>query len=239
VAAYDAFARFYDAVQGDRAEHAAYLRTLLARHHPGARSVLELACGTGSILKQLQDDYEVAGVDRSPAMLARAAEKVPGTRLVEGDMTEVRLGERFDAVLCVYDSINHLLRFEDWEATFDTAREHLAGGGIFVFDVNTERRLAELVAQRPPLVQWFDGGNLLVLDVVDGGGGEVAWEIRVFEQVERDRYRLHADDIRETAFPAARIRTSLRERFRRVRTYDDERSRPSPRSLRLHFVCWA
>jgi ubiquinone/menaquinone biosynthesis C-methylase UbiE len=31
--------------------------------------VLELACGTGSILKQLQADYSVTGLDLSPEML--------------------------------------------------------------------------------------------------------------------------------------------------------------------------
>jgi ubiquinone/menaquinone biosynthesis C-methylase UbiE len=102
---YDVFAPFYDAVQGDRVEHGAYLRGLIEKHHPQARDVLELACGTGSVLKQLQDDYQVTGVDRSEEMLAIASAKVPQARLVVGDMTEVRLGRDFDVVLCVYDSI--------------------------------------------------------------------------------------------------------------------------------------
>jgi ubiquinone/menaquinone biosynthesis C-methylase UbiE len=50
---YEVFAPFYDAVQGDRAEHVTYMRELIEKHHPTARTVLELACGTGSILKQL------------------------------------------------------------------------------------------------------------------------------------------------------------------------------------------
>jgi hypothetical protein len=39
---YTAFARFCDAAQGERAEHAAYLRELIDRYHPSARTVLEL-----------------------------------------------------------------------------------------------------------------------------------------------------------------------------------------------------
>ena len=65
---YRLFARFYDAIQGNRA-HAAFLRDLIERQHPSARTVLELACGTGSILKQLQADYSVTGLDLSPEML--------------------------------------------------------------------------------------------------------------------------------------------------------------------------
>ena len=236
---YDVFARFYDAVQGDRAEHAAYVRGLIDRHRPAARTVLELACGTGSILKQLEPDFAVTGVDRSPAMLAVAAEKVPNARLVQADMTEVGLGESFDVVLCLYDSINHLPSYSQWEALFDRAREHLADGGIFIFDINTEMRLRELAA-RPQQAIWFGDGDLVLVDVVDAEGeGAVDWHLQVFEREEGSLYRLHSERIPEVSFSVERIRGSLRERFRRVRVYDAQRSRPSSRSGRLHFVCRA
>lgn len=235
-AGYDVFARFYDAVQGDRAEHAAYLRSLIEEHQPRAETVLELACGTGSVLRQLQPHYQVVGVDLSEPMLAVAAEKLPGVRLVHADMTRVALGQRFDVVLCAYDSINHLLRFEDWEAVFDRALEHLGEGGIFVFDVNTEHQLATFIAQ-PPWTHWFGDDNLLVMDVVDGGDGVSIWSIHVFEHTGDHRYRLHMENIREVAFPAERVKAGLQKRFRRVRVYDATRSRPSARSGRLHFVC--
>ena len=107
---------------GDRAQHAAYLRSLIRRHAPRARTVLELGCGTGSILRQLWTHYEVTGVDLSEEMLERAAKKTPGIPLFRADMRTFDLGERFDVVLCVYDSINHLLRFDDWKAVFARAR---------------------------------------------------------------------------------------------------------------------
>lgn len=237
VASYDAFARFYDETQGDRAEHAAWIRSLIERHHPGAKTVLELACGTGSILKQLEARYAVTGVDLSRTMLERAAAKVPSARLVRADMTTVTLDDRFDVVLCVYDSINHLLRFRDWQAVFDRAREHLRDSGIFVFDINTQRRLAALAAAEQPLVQWFGDDNLMLFDVAARGRGVVDWRIRVFERVGDGRYRLHAEDIPETSFPVPRIKDALRKRFRRVRVLDARRARPSVNSERLHFVC--
>jgi SAM-dependent methyltransferase len=212
------------------------VRSLIQKHNPEAATILELACGTGSVLKQLQTDYDVTGVDLSERMLEIAARKVPRARLVRADMTRVALDERFDVVLCVYDSINHLLKFKEWEAAFDRARAHLEDGGVFIFDVNTERRLASFVPV-PAETQWFGDGNLMVLDVSEGGRGVFVWSIRVFEHLGDGSYRLHAEDIREVAFPADRIRRSLQKRFRRVWTYDAERSRPSPSSGRLHFVC--
>src|SRR5437588_3219313 len=155
---------------GDRAQHAAYLRALIRRHAPGARTVLELGCGTGSILRQLWTHYEVTGVDLSEEMLERAAKKTPGIPLFRADMRTFDLGERFDVVLCVYDSINHLLRFDDWKAVFAGAHKHLNENGVFIFDINTQRRLAAFVGEQP-FTQWFGEGNLMLMDVTNGGRG--------------------------------------------------------------------
>ena len=238
VTGYSAYARFYDATQGDRAQHATYVRSLLKKHHPRAKTVLELACGTGSILKQLQPHYDVTGVDLSAEMLKVARKKLPEVRLVQGDMRTVDLGEQFDVVLCVYDSINHLTRFRDWEAVFRRAREHLSDGGVFLFDINTAQRLASS-SGAPPMVQWFGNGDLMVIEIVDAPRGAVDWQIHVFERVRDRTFRLHLDEIREASFPADRIRTALRKRFTRIWTYDARRARPSAQSDRLHFVCRA
>ena len=233
---YHAFARFYDAVQGDGFEHSVFVRELIERYHPAARTVLELACGTGSILKHLQSDYEVIGLDLSAPMLAVAAEKLPGVRLVEADMTEFDLAERFDVVLCVYDSINHLLDFARWQDVFARAHEHLNDGGIFVFDINTQRRLAALSGHQPA-VRWFGDGHLLVMDVRDEGrSGIVVWRMRIFENRARDEYLLHSEDIREVSFARVQIEESLHDRFRRVSAHDRRRKRPTAASERVHFV---
>jgi hypothetical protein len=149
------------------------------------------------------------------------------------------LDDEFDVVLCVYDSINHLLRFADWEAVFDRAREHMRERGIFIFDVNTEHKLATFAATDRPLVQWFGDGNLIVVDVVGRGRGVVAWEIHVFEHVAGSDYRLHSEDISEISFAVERIKAALGKRFSRLLVVDTQRKRPSPRSERLHFVCRA
>jgi SAM-dependent methyltransferase len=234
--AYGVFAQFYDEVMGDRGREGAYVRNLLETHQPSARRVLELACGTGAILEQLDPRYELTGLDLSQEMLEVARQKVPQARLFCDDMTRFDLGERFDVVLCVFDSLNHLVSFEDWEAVFDRAREHLLDGGIFVFDVNTERKLASF-AEGPPWVQWFGEDSLLLIDVRDGEDGIYDWKLRVFEHARGSSYRLHAEDIREAAFPAEQVKAALSERFARVSIFDAERARPTTRSQRLYFVC--
>jgi len=220
---YETFARFYDAIQGDRAEALPFVLPQLE----GARTVLELACGTGSVLAHLRGDFDVLGVDLSPEMLDLAREKLPGVELLEGDMTSIRLGRHFDAVLCLYDAVNHLTSFADWERVFETALAHLEPGGVFVFDVNSEDRLDWFVG-RPPVALDFDGG-VAVIDVVDGGGRVREWDLRFFEHVEGDSYRLSHAVIPEVAFPERQIRDALAPRFGVVEVVDE--------NGRLWFTC--
>jgi hypothetical protein len=148
------------------------------------------------------------------------------------------LGERFDVVLCVYDSINHLLRFEEWRSVFARAHEHLNEDGLFIFDINTQHKLAEF-AGRPAMAEWFGDGNLMVLEISTAGRGVANWGARVFERVHDSEYRLHSEDIPEISFPPERIRAALERLFSRVSVLDSQRSRPTARSERLHFVCRA
>ena len=60
---YERFGEFYDAVIGDRRAAAEQVLELIRAAKPDAKNVLELGCGTGSILKRLQDAYEVSGLE--------------------------------------------------------------------------------------------------------------------------------------------------------------------------------
>jgi SAM-dependent methyltransferase len=232
---YHAFARFYDAVAAAGPEQAAYLRELIARHHPRARTVLELACGTGEVLAELEGDYDVTGLDVSPEMLGIAAAKLPGSRLVEADMTQFELNERFDVVLCVYDSINHLLDFAAWNELFARTHSHLNERGVLIFDAVTGRQFARLTSAGT-VTRWFGDESLAVIEVRGDGADRVVWDIRVFEREADGRYRLHAEEIPEAAFPRDRIEQSLRAHFRRVSVRDRRRSRATVASERLYYI---
>jgi SAM-dependent methyltransferase len=75
MASYDPFAKFYDAVLDEPTATVALLKTLIQEWHPEATSVLELACGTGAVLKHLHPTYQIAGLDLSEGMLALPEER--------------------------------------------------------------------------------------------------------------------------------------------------------------------
>ncbi len=71
---YSGFAPFYDRIMGDRSAEVDRIRSYISRHWPGARSLLELGCGTGALLAGLDGDLDLTGIDQSSEMLAIAAD---------------------------------------------------------------------------------------------------------------------------------------------------------------------
>lgn len=142
---FDAYAAYYDLLYRDKdyAREAAYVLGRLRRHAPQARTVLELGCGTGGHAACLAaEGLEVHGVDLSERMLERAAQRqrslpdaVRGRLSFErGDARAVRTGKRYDAVIALFHVMSYQTTNADLQAAFATAAEHLAPGGLFLFD---------------------------------------------------------------------------------------------------------
>jgi SAM-dependent methyltransferase len=107
------------------------------------RRLLDIACGTGkSFIPFLTRGYAVTACDVSPAMLERARRKpaARGADLHVGDMRILPdLGENFDLITCLDDSLNYLVSDDDLYAAFCEARARLAPDGRYLFDVNSLR----------------------------------------------------------------------------------------------------
>jgi SAM-dependent methyltransferase len=232
---YEQFSRFYDLVMGDRSKAANFTRSLIERDKPEAKTVLEIACGTGAILGFLADTYEVTGLDRSRQMVALARTKLPHIRFYRQRMTSFHIAKQFDAIVCVFDSINHLLDFREWKKVFRQVALHLNDDGLFVFDVNTLGKLRRLTNARAWSREF--GRDLVIIKVTGGRRGIFDWDVKIFEHRKREEYKLSHETIREFAPPHKRILTALRDRFKQVNVIDPEGARPSDESERLYFVC--
>ena len=234
MASYETFAKFYDAVNGEPHERILQILDYMTRHHPDAKSVLELGCGTGAILAGLGSGLALTGVDLSPEMLNFARRRCPAARFIEGDITTLALAERFDVVLCVFDTLNHVSAFDGWCATFDRVREHLNDGGLFIFDVNTLGRLRQL-GEMAPWVHDFEG-NTLIMEVEFDGASISTWDIRVFEHKRGEEYVLHHERILELGVPLNTIKEYLSEHFTLLEETDTQGAAPVDDSSRALFV---
>ncbi len=151
--------RVYDAVYGfkDYAGEAERLRALIQERLPEARSLLDVACGTGKHLEQLRRRYEVAGVDLDPEQAALARERLPGLEITVADMVELDLGRRFDVVTCLFSSIGYVRSEERLRRALARLAAHLETPGLLVVepwltpDVYRERHVGALFVDEPEL----------------------------------------------------------------------------------------
>ena len=115
--------------------------------------MLDLACGTGSLTRELAlRGYEMIGADQSPEMLAEAAEKNRGAAPIEPiflcqSMEKLDLYGTIDACVCCLDSVNYVTDPKKLARAFQRVHLFLMPGGLFLFDVNTPEKLAGLDGQ--------------------------------------------------------------------------------------------
>ncbi|GAA4092506.1 class I SAM-dependent methyltransferase [Actinomadura miaoliensis] len=130
-------AEFYDLVFRDRgkdfAAEARALAGMVRDRAPAARSLLDVACGTGAHLETFREIFDdVAGVELADAMRRVAESRLPGVPLHAGDMRRFDLGRTFDAVVCVGNSVACMPTADDLRAAIARMAGHLAPGGVLV-----------------------------------------------------------------------------------------------------------
>ena len=156
MSSYEALAGAYDSLMQDcmYQKRADYLQRQFRRSRIEIRSVLDLACGTGTIACILaQKGYIVTATDGSEEMLTEAARKAADLELdqppffLHQSMPRLRLSSPVDAVVSTLDSLNYLTRAKDVQETFCRVAKYLKPGGVFIFDVNSPYKLRRMDGQ--------------------------------------------------------------------------------------------
>ena len=139
---YDEQARHYDAFDMDHPPRRAYLRTINRLVADDLKSLsplndmLFLACGTGRRATRIRElserDFNITGVDLSPAMSAVASSR--GVDVVASAWMDAQLDDRtFDAASLLY-AIGHLPSSRQRLAALLKLNRHLKHGAPFYFD---------------------------------------------------------------------------------------------------------
>lgn len=102
--------------------------------------VLELACGTGNYLVTLSgSDVEISGLDISGDMLDAAERRAENqnieTNLINADMRDFDLNQKFALVFIAGNSLQHLNDYQDVKACFSSVKRHLAPDGKFIVEI--------------------------------------------------------------------------------------------------------
>ena len=230
MSSYQSLAGCYDefTTDVDYPAWADYVEKHFRRRGLPGNTVLDLACGTGSLTMELaRRGYEMIGVDLSPEMLAEAAEKNRGAAPIEPiflcqSMDKLDLYGTIDACVCCLDSVNYVTDPKKLEKAFGiNTPEKLKALDGQVFLDETEDAYCVWRAdfsKRSQICSYYM--DIFQLDPASG-----QWERGV---------ELH----RERAYSVEQLTEMLhRAGFRDIRVYGDKKLRaPAADEQRIFFV---
>ena len=232
---YGRLAAVYDRVMDhvDYEAWADYLVQLFDAYGRNIRRVVDGGCGTGSMVCALEKrGYRVAGFDQSWEMIRRAREKTRAP-LWQGDVRDISVRRKWDAFLCLYDTMQYLT-LEEMGGVFVDVRDILVGGGLVVFDVVTEEHV---------LRYWSD-----YVESVASDGWEVVrrswyerrkrWQHTEFEMVSLVEKRVYREHHRQRVYRLDELeRVTKRSGLELVGRFRDFTLKPADEtSDRVHFV---
>ena len=132
-------AEYYDAIYfafKDYALDAAEIADRIRALQPSARTLLDVACGTGEHARLLRNahGFEVDGIDINPDFVRIASSKNPVGRFTVADMVDFDLGRRYDAVICMFSSIGYVRTLAALESAFRSFKSHTNPGGVIIVE---------------------------------------------------------------------------------------------------------
>jgi cyclopropane fatty-acyl-phospholipid synthase-like methyltransferase len=203
---YEAFAYLYDRLMEDAPydQWREFSYKKIKDHHPAAKKLLDIGCGTGELLLRfLKDDFDVTGVDLSSDMLTVAQEKVQAQgldcQLYEQDMRSLEGLGSFDVIVVFCDSLNYLITEEDVKKAFGRFYELLNPNGLLLFDVHSIYKINEIFKQATFAE---DHGDLsFIWNIFEGGrSNSVIHELTFFVEDDDGRFSKHEESHIQRSF---------------------------------------
>lgn len=239
---YNVFLEYYDKivrwVNSPLDEEVSFLDELIQKYKSSERkniSILETACGTGIVAKEFQKLwYKITGLDINKRMLDKAKENIWEENLVLWDMTDFELNKNFDVVLCNYNSICHLLTWQEWQNFFDMAYQHLSPNWLLIFDINTLFEFENITREFAQFYNFWDDSICLEMFKKDM---LYEWLIKIFKKAPDGRYDLITETVRENSFPIYMIKKELKNKWFHIEEIlDFHYGEVTAESERVYFV---
>jgi len=186
----DLYAKVEDLLGVKEAAPSLYAHYLLFLNSQDFDTLLDVGCGSGDFLRQMQgalDIPKVKGIDLSPLMVAQTVKQGYDAECI--DLCD--LNGKYDVITAVFDMLNYLNK-EQLSVFLACVKDHLNEGGIFLCDINTLYGF-ENVAVGSYIVD--DDERFLTVDS-DFENGEYISEFTLFEK-EGDYFKKSQETIKQ------------------------------------------
>jgi predicted TPR repeat methyltransferase len=186
----DLYAKVEDLLGVKEAAPSLYAHYLLFLNSQDFNTLLDVGCGSGDFLRQIQGALEISqvkGIDLSPLMVAQTVEQGYDAECID----LCALNGKYDVITAVFDMLNYLKK-EELERFLNCMKEHLNEGGVFLCDINTLYGF-ENVAVGSYIVD--DSERFLTVDS-DFEKGEYISEFTLFEE-EGDCFKKSQETIKQ------------------------------------------
>ncbi|NLZ46995.1 MAG: class I SAM-dependent methyltransferase [Clostridiales bacterium] len=212
---YGHFSTFYDTLMSDvnYKDVSNRIDDLIIQYGKKRGTLLDLACGTGSVCEEMsQKGYDVIGADFSQEMLSVALDKKFDSGLpiqyVWQDMRKLDMYGTIDAIICTFDSLNHLENAEDIKTTFKRVSLFTELDGLFIFDVNTIYKHSKVLANNTFV---YDCDNVYcVWQNYLNNDNSVDIQLDFFEK-ENDTYNRYTENFAEICLSEEEIEEMLKD----------------------------
>jgi len=131
----DLYAKVEDLLGVKEAAPSLYAHYLLFLNSQDFTSLLDVGCGSGDFLRQMQSALDIAkvkGIDLSPLMVTQTLEQGYDAECI--DLCD--LSGSYDVITAVFDMLNYLNK-EQLKHFLLCVKDHLNKGGVFLCDINT------------------------------------------------------------------------------------------------------
>ena len=237
---YDNFAWLYDKEFVEYAKAIfPVLKDIAGDKLPDGARVLDLCCGTGQLAKVLTEkDYKITGIDGSAEMLRYARINAPEAEFINEDARTFKLPSVYDAVFSTFDSLNHILKVSELLRTFKNTYKCLVSGGIFIFDLNTERLFMTHWKNMNIVRETLDYFYAVHSDY-DPVKRRASWQCTAFRRKARGWQRSDVF-LEETFYPNKEVKSLLkRAGFTNIKTHAASRERglhkPNRGSIKVFY----
>ena len=236
--AYTSFAQVYDLFMDNvpYEEWSRYVISLLKEDGISDGLVLDLGCGTGKMTRLLAAaGYDMIGIDISEDMLdiareyqyaademesecgetdavsdAEFAEPENNILYLLQDMREFELYGTVRAVISICDSMNYILEEDELLQVFRLVNNYLDPRGIFIFDMNTRYKYAELLGETT-ICESREEGSFIWDNYFDEEEDINEYDLTLFIREDGDLYRKYEETHYQRVYGLDTVKRLLKE----------------------------